>query len=79
MQQKQNEWEERREQEKREWEERMEQERREWRENNQNLQQQLQMVLAAQLRRNDVSPDGSPGLNKSSVGSAACVPQIVSI
>lgn len=71
MQQKEVEWEKRREQEKREWEERMERERSEWRE-------QMQMALA-QLGRDNASPAGSPGVRKSSVGSTACVPQILSI
>ena len=79
LQQRQSEWEEGRKQDRREWEERMEQERRGWQENNQNLQQQLKMALATQLGRNNVSPDGSPGVHKSSASSVACVPQILSI
>ncbi|KAJ9552586.1 hypothetical protein OSB04_016631 [Centaurea solstitialis] len=79
MQQKESEWEERREQDKREWEERMERDRRTWQENTQNLQQQLKMALAGQLGRNNVSPDGSPGVHKSSAGSTACAPQMLSI
>ncbi|KAJ9560993.1 hypothetical protein OSB04_006153 [Centaurea solstitialis] len=79
MQEKQSEWEEHREQDKREWEERMEQDRRTWQESTQNLKQQLKMALAGQLGTNNVSPDGSPGVHKSSAGSTACVPQMLSI